>query len=195
MKDKAPTWLKKVNQKIPIMKPRIEIIKPALLIDKEKGKKFTKVYWDGIKLTIKFVEAEAIIIKIKAKTTRNKLSNFPRISVGFVKILFKFSGSCFKKASMPETINSAKKEKINKFKIKLKFPFLSWPSSLTYLEKSPKLKITTEKYAKTVLVTVIKGPKLFLSRKFSVFNNPKNACVVNLTSLSNTDKKNNKIPR
>ena len=125
MKDKTPTWLKKVNQNIPIMKPRIEIIAPALLIDREKGKKFTKVNCDGIKLTIKLVEAEAIIIKIKARKISNKLSNFPRISVGFVNILFKFSGSCFRKASIPETINNAKKEKINKFKIKLKFPFLS----------------------------------------------------------------------
>ena len=92
-------------------------------------------------------------------------------------------------------LNKAEKEKIIKLNIKLRFPFLSWLSFLTYLEKSPKLKITIEKYAKTVLVTVINGPKLFLSRKFSVVNNPKNACVVNLTSLSNTDKKNNKIPR
>ena len=84
-------------------------------MDKEKGKKFTKVYWDGIKLTIKLVDAEAIIIKTKAKIITCKLSNLPRISVGFVNILFKFSGSCFKKASMPETINNAKKEKINKF--------------------------------------------------------------------------------
>ncbi len=171
------------------------IINPALLTDKEKGKKLIKVYWDGIKLTIKFVEADAIIIKIRAKTIKNKLSNFPIMSVGFVSILVKFSGSCFKKASIPETINKAEKEKIIKFNIKLRFPILSWLSFFTYLEKSPKLKITIEKYAKTVLVTVINGPKLFLSRKFSVVNNPKNACVVNLTSLSNTDKKNNKIPR
>ena len=42
--DKAPTWLRKVNQNIPIIKPMIVIIKPALLIDKEKGKKLIKVY-------------------------------------------------------------------------------------------------------------------------------------------------------
>ena len=42
-----------------------------------------------------------------------------------VSILDKFSEFCFKKASIPETINNAKKEKIIKFKIKLKFPFLS----------------------------------------------------------------------
>ena len=110
------------------------IIKPALLIDKEKGKKLIKVYWDGIKLTIKFVEAEAIIINIKAKTIRNKLSNFPRISVGFVSILVRLSGSSFKKASMPETINKAEREKIIKFNSKLRFPFLSWLSFFTYLE-------------------------------------------------------------
>ena len=145
IKDKAPTWLKKVNQNIPIKKPKIVIIIPALFIDKEKGKKLIKVYCDGIKFTIKFVDAEAIIIKIRAKIITNKLSNFPRISVGFVSVLLKFSKSCFKNASIPETINKAKNEKIIKFKIKLKFPFLSWLSSFTYLEKSPKLKITTEK--------------------------------------------------
>ena len=32
-----------------------------------------------------------------------------------------------------------------KFNIKVKFPFLSWFSFSTYLEKSPKLKITIEK--------------------------------------------------
>tara|TARA_B100001564_G_scaffold344878_1_gene342897 strand:- start:8 stop:367 length:360 start_codon:yes stop_codon:yes gene_type:complete len=96
---------------------------------------------------------------------------------------------------MPETINNAKKEKINKFKIKLRFPFLSWLSSLTYLEKSPKLKIIIEKYANTVLVTVTNGPKLFLLRKFSVLSMFKKAWEVNLTSLSKTDKKNNNIPK
>ena len=49
-------------------------------MDKEKGKKFTNVYWDGIKLTIKLVDAEAIIIKTKAKIITFKLSNLPRIS-------------------------------------------------------------------------------------------------------------------
>ena len=34
--------------------------------------------------------------------------------------------------------------------IKLRFPFLSSLLSFTYLEKSPKLKITIEKYAKIV---------------------------------------------
>ena len=85
-------------------------------------------------------------------------------------ILVRFSESSFKKASIPDTINKAKNENIIKFSIKLKFPFFSSLLSFTYLEKSPKLKITIEKYAKIVLVTVIKGPKLFLSKKFSRFN-------------------------
>ena len=126
--------------------------------------KLINEYCDGIKFAIKLVDAEAIIIKIKTKFVISKLSNFPIISEGFVSILFKFSGSCFKKASIPETINKAEKEKIIKFNIKLRFPLLSWLSFFTYLEKSPKLKITIEKYAKTVLVTVINGPKLFLSK-------------------------------
>ena len=60
--DNTPTWLKYVSQNIPTTKPIIEIIKPALLIDKVKGKKLIKEYWDGIKLAIKLVDAEAIII-------------------------------------------------------------------------------------------------------------------------------------
>ena len=122
-KTKSPVRITYFNNET--KKPIIEIIIPALLVDREKGKKFIKVYWDGIKFTIKFVDAEAMIIKTKAKIITSKLSNFPRISVGFVSILFIFSGSCLKKASIPETINNAKNEKINKFKIKLKFPFLS----------------------------------------------------------------------
>ena len=64
------------------------------------------------------------------------------ISVGFVNIFSEFS---FKKTSAPITINKAKNENKIKFKIKLKFPFFNSFSSLTYLEKSPKLKITIEK--------------------------------------------------
>ena len=149
-----------------MIKPSIEIAKPALLIEREKGKKFIKVYWDGIKLIIKFVDADAMIIKIKARATRNRLSSLPIISFGFVSILERFSGFSFRKVSEPETINRAKNEKIIKLNNKLKFPFLSSLSSFTYLEKSPKLKIAKEKYAKVVLVTVIKGPKLFLYKKF-----------------------------
>ena len=102
-----------------------------------------------------------LIIKIKAKFVINKLSNFPIISVGFVKILINFQDLVLKKHLTPETINKAKKEKIIKFNIKLKFPFFNSFSFFTYLEKSPKLKITIEKYANTVPATVINGPKLF----------------------------------
>ena len=68
-----------------------------------------------------FILLDKIVSKGKKydekKIIRNKLSIFPRISVGFVNILERFSGSCFKKASMPETINKAAKEKIIKFNI------------------------------------------------------------------------------
>ena len=70
-------------------------------------------YWDGIKLAIKFVEADAIIMKIKTKLVNNKLFSLPIISVGLVSIFSTFSGLCFKKASTPITIKSPKKEKIN----------------------------------------------------------------------------------
>ena len=70
---------------------------PALLTDKEKGKKLINVYWDGIKFTIKFVDADAIIIKIKAKTTSNKLSNFPRILLDLLKFCLNFLDLASKK--------------------------------------------------------------------------------------------------
>ena len=145
MKDKIPIWLKYTNQDIPTTKPKTAIIKPALFKDNKLGRKFTKVYCDGIKFAIKFVDADAMIINNKTKFIINKLSNLPIISVGFVSILDKFSGSCFKKASTPVTINKAKKEKIIKFSTKLKFPFFNSFSFLTYLEKSPKVKITIAK--------------------------------------------------
>ena len=118
-----------------------------------------------MKLAIKFVEAEAIIIKIKTKIVTSKLFSVPIISVGFVSILFKLSGSCFKKASARVTINTVKNEKIIKFNNKLKFPLLSSFSFLTYLEKSPKFIITIEKNVNIVPVTVISGAILFLSKK------------------------------
>ena len=142
---KIPIWLRIVNQKIPIKNPNMEIIILELLTDKDDGIKLINEYWEGIKLAIKFVEAEAIIIKIKTKLVTSKLSNFPIISVGLVKILSKLSGFCFKNESDPMTINKAKEEKITKFKIKLKFPFFNSFSFFTYLEKSPKVKITIEK--------------------------------------------------
>ena len=70
------------------------------------------MYWAGIKLATKFVDNEAIIIKNKTELVINKLSNDPIISVGFVSILDKLSGSCFKKPSTPVTINKAKKLKL-----------------------------------------------------------------------------------
>ena len=43
--------------------------------EKDEGSKLIKVYWEGIKFAIKLVDAEAIIIKIKAKETYNKPEN------------------------------------------------------------------------------------------------------------------------
>ena len=91
------------------------------------------------------------------------LSNFPIISVGFVKILSISKNLWFKKTSDPTTIKTAKNEKIIKFNIKLKFPFFNSFSFFTYLEKSPKLTIIIEKYAKIVPVTVNNGIILSVS--------------------------------
>ena len=135
-----------------------------LFNERDEGIRLINEYCEGIKFAIKFVEAEAIIIKIKTKFVISKLSNFPIMSVGLVSILFRFSGSSFKKASAPVTINNVKNEKIIKFNNKLKFPFLSSFSFLTYLEKSPKFKITIEKNVNVVPVTVINGAILFLSK-------------------------------
>ena len=52
---------------------------------KELGIKLIIEYCDGIKLAIKFVDAEATIIKIKTIIVINKLSIFPIMSVGLVK--------------------------------------------------------------------------------------------------------------
>ena len=99
------------------------MIRLALLIDNDEGAKFINEYWEGIKLAIKLVEIDAIMIKIITKFVTSKLSSLPIISVGFVSILDKFSGFCFKKASTPVTINKAKNEKIIKFKTIHKLPF------------------------------------------------------------------------
>ena len=149
----------------------------------------------GHNLAIKLVETEAIIKNINTKIVTNKLSILPTISVGFVSILERLPVSCFKNASTPVTINKARKEKIIKFIIKEKFPFFNWVSFFTYREKSPKVKITIEKYAKIVPVTVANGPRLFSFTKFSKSNTSKKALVVNFTSLNKTEKKNNNIPR
>ena len=58
-------------------------------------------------------------------------------------------------------MNNAKNEKIIRFKIKLKLPFFSSCSFLTYLEKSPNDKIIIEKKVNVVPATVIIGPTLF----------------------------------
>ena len=76
-------------------------------------------------MAIRLVEIEAIMINIKAKLVISKLFKDPIISVGFVSILDKLSGFCFKKPSTPVTINKAKKEKIIKFNIKHKLPFFN----------------------------------------------------------------------
>ena len=52
--------------------------------DNDVGNKLISEYCDGIKLAIKFVEADAIIIKIKTKLVNNKLFSLPIMSVGFV---------------------------------------------------------------------------------------------------------------
>ena len=106
-----------------IIKPSIAMIKLELFNDKVEGFKLIKVYWEGIKLAIKLVDKDAIIIKIKAKFVISKLFKDPIISVGFVNILERFSGFWFKKPSTPTTINNAKNENMIKFKIKLKLPF------------------------------------------------------------------------
>ena len=119
--------------------------------EKDEGSKLIKVYWEGIKFAIKFVDAEAMIIKIKAKETKRILSNLPIISVGLVKIISTFCWFKFWNASAPVTINNEKNEKIIRFKIKLKLPFLNSCSFLTYLEKSPNDKIIIEKKVNVVL--------------------------------------------
>ena len=76
------------------------------------------------------VEADAIIIKIKARIVTNKLFSLPIISVGFVNILERFSGFSLKYASIPDTINKAKNENINKFDLVIDwgwFYFLTKP--------------------------------------------------------------------
>ena len=78
---------------------------------------------------------------------------------------------------------------IIKFKSKLKFPFFKFFSSFTYLEKSPKLKIIIEKYAKIVPATVKSGAKLLISKKFPKFKMSTKALEVTLTSAKKTTKK------
>ena len=102
---------------------RVALFKFRLL-----GAKFIREYWDGIRLAIKFVEADAIIIKIKAKIVISKLSNLPIISVGFVKILPMLSGFWFKNTSTPATINTEKIDYIIE-NFRKKWHQLTWSSS------------------------------------------------------------------
>ena len=76
---------------------------------------------------------------------KNKLSNLPIISVGLVNIRSILSKFLFKIMSTPKTIKTENKEKIIKFKIRVKLPIFNSFSFFTYLEKSPKFTITIEK--------------------------------------------------
>ena len=69
-----------------------------------------------------------------AITVMDVLSNLPTISVGLVKIELKSRNLKFKNTSDPITIKTEKKEKIIKLISKLKLPFLSSLSLLTYRE-------------------------------------------------------------
>ena len=117
-------------------------------------------------MAIKLVDAEEIIIKKIASTVISVLSNLPTISVGLVKIEFKSRNLKFKNTSEPITINTEKKEKIIRFAIKLKLPFLSSVSFFTYREKSPKVTIIIEKYAKIAPATDNRAKMFSLSRRF-----------------------------
>ena len=103
-------------------------------------------------------------MKKMAITVMDVLSNLPTISVGLVKIELKSRNLKFKNTSDPITIKTEKKEKIIKLVIKLKLPFFSSLSLLTYLEKSPKVTIIIEKYAKIAPATDNRA-KIFSSYK------------------------------
>ena len=80
--------------------------------DNLDGIKFIREYWDGIKLATKLVEIDAIIIKNRTTTVICKLSNFPIISFGLVKIEFRSKNFKLRKTSDPITIKTEKKEKL-----------------------------------------------------------------------------------
>ena len=136
----------------------------ALFKFRELGKKFISEYWEGIKLATKLVDADEIIMKKMAITVIDVLSNLPTISVGLVRIELKSRNLKFKNTSDPITIKTEKKEKISKLISKLKLPFLSSLSLLTYREKSPKVTIIIEKYAKIAPATDNRA-KIFSSSK------------------------------
>ena len=142
---KIPIWLSTENQNIDTINPKSPIIKLDNFKFNLLGTKLIREYCDGIKFETKLVEIEATIIKMKAVIVMAKLSNLPIISLGLVKIEFKSKNFKLRKTSDPITIKTEKKEKIIKLNIKLKFPFLSSFSLLTYLEKSPKFTNRIEK--------------------------------------------------
>ena len=125
IKDKTPIWLIKVSQNIETTNPKSPIIKLDDFKFNLLGIKFINEYWEGIKFETKLVDTDATIIKSKAIIVIVKLSNFPIISFGLVKIEFRSKNFKLRKTSDPITIKTEKKEKIIKFKIKDKFPFLS----------------------------------------------------------------------
>ena len=84
------------------------------------------------------------------------------ISVGFVNNLSTEIRFFSKTILDPNTKEIAKNEKINKFKNKLKLPLFKSLSLFAYLEKSPKLTIIIEKYAKKVPATESKAIKFSL---------------------------------
>ena len=95
------------------------------------------------------------------------MSNFPIISVGFVNKPPTAINFLSKITSAPKTISIDRKEKIIKFKNKLKFPIFNSFSFFTYLEKSPKFTRSIEKKAKNVPATVIKAIILSFDKIFS----------------------------
>ena len=84
-----PIWLINESQNIDTTNPKSPIIKLDDFKFNLLGIKFIKEYWEGIKFETKFVEIEATIIKSKAIIVIVKLSNFPIISFGLVKIEFR----------------------------------------------------------------------------------------------------------
>ena len=117
-------------------------------------------------MEIKLVDRDEKIIKIRAKTVKPVLSNFPIISIGLVNIWSTTISFWFKKTSTPTTIDVAKNENKIIFRKRLRFPNFRSLSVLTYLEKSPKFNNTIEKYEKIVPVKTTKGKTLDFEKKF-----------------------------
>jgi hypothetical protein len=85
-----------------------------------------------------FSQKEPDLLKELNRETNLKVLN-PRMLSGAYqgRILSMISKFLLKKISDPITIKTAKKEKIIKFNIKLRFPFFNSLSFFTYLLKSP----------------------------------------------------------